>query len=191
MTISTITISAVNYISYASLVEANEYLAVDPVRAVTWAALSDDEKGAKLVAATRRLNLLMWLAAKTGTDTAQPDKWPRTGMVYDDGSAVSTSEVPQAVEDATILLAGTIAIDAEASESGTSGSNVKKVSAGTADVTFFRATSGVPLEDESAYALIKEWLENTASLTSSVYSGDDGCETFDDIDQWGLSRGYP
>ena len=66
MTISTITIETVDYVSYASVAEADAYLNVDPVRESTWEALDTDGKGKKLVAATRRLDLLSWQGEKTG-----------------------------------------------------------------------------------------------------------------------------
>lgn len=192
MTLSTITISAVDYVSYASVAEADPYLAIDAVRAAVWAALTTDEKGAKLVAATRRLNLLSYGGEKTSGDT-QDDKFPRTGLTYASGGAVSTTEVPQGVEDATILLAGSIAIEPEAGDAGTSGTNVKSVKAGSTAVDFFRLQTGVPLQDTTAYSLIKEFLSASgiSSDTGALVSGNGDESSFDDIDEWGLTNGFP
>jgi len=193
MTITTITIGAVDYVANASVAEADAYLAVDATRAETWVALTADQKGAKLVQGTRRMNLLAWKGEKTGGDT-QVDAWPRTGVTYASGNSVSTTEVPQGVEDATILLAGSIALDAEVGDSGSSGTNVKRVKAGSAEVEFFRQQTGVPLQDETAYNLVKQFLAASGVAASAVgpyASGTDAESSFADIDQWGRYRGFP
>lgn len=193
MSLTTITISGVDYVSNASVAEADAYLAVDAVREPTWTTLTVDQKGARLVQGTRRLNLLAWGGDKTGGDT-QVDAFPRTGLTYASGNSVSTTEVPQGVEDATILLAGSIAVDAEVGGSGSSGTNVKRVKAGSAEVEFFRQTTGVPLQDETAYNLVKEFLAASgiaSGLVGPYASGTDAQSSFSDIDQWGRSRGFP
>lgn len=192
MTISTITIATVDYTAYASVAEADPYLAVDPVRGAIWGALAVDVKGAHLVAATRRLDLLDWQGEKTG-GASQENKWPRTGVSYPDGTAVSTVEVPQEVENATILLAGSIAISAAVANAGSSGTNVKSVKAGSAAVAFFRQQDGKPLQDETAFKLVQIFLEASAfsSALGPLATGTDGESTFEDIDQWGRTRGFP
>jgi hypothetical protein len=193
VTISTITIGGVDYTAYASVAEADPYLAVDPVRATAWAALTTDQKGANLVAATRRLDLLAWEGEKAG-GASQAEAFPRTGLTYADGTAAPDDEVPQAVEDACILLAGSIAITAATSGAGSSGTNIKSVKAGSAAVEFFRQQDGVPLQDETAYALVREFLDGFSSVgsgTGNYATGTDGESTFSDIDQWGRDRGFP
>lgn len=192
MTITTIVIDSINYTSYASLVQADAYLAVDPVRKATWEALTDDQKGQNLVAATRRLDLLTWQGTKTG-GSSQANKWPRTGLSFPDGTAVSTTEVPQEVEDSTILLAGSVAITAAAADSGTSSKGIKTLKAGSVNLTFFNARGVKPLQDETAYQLVLLFLE-TAVAGGDVgpqASGTDGESSFDDLDEFGLSRGFP
>lgn len=193
MSITTISIDAVNYIAYASVAEADAYLNIDPTREASWEALSTDVKGKYLVAATRRLDLLSWQGTKTGGEGTQEEAWPRTGVEYSDGTAVSTTEVPIELENATILLAGAISLDTSNSNFGTSGTNVKEAKAGSASVEFFRPSDGNPLQEETAYQLIKQFLE-AASISSdlgALASGTDGTSTFDDIDNWGLSDGFP
>ena len=90
MTISTITLSTNDYVAYASVAQADIRLAVDATRATTWAAKTTDEKGALLVQATNRMDLLAWGGTKTGGDVAQPNKFPQTGLTYASGTAVST-----------------------------------------------------------------------------------------------------
>ena len=73
MTLTTITINTIDYVTYASLAEVNAYLNVEPVRSEAWNALTDDDatRGPFIIAGTRRLNLLSWAGEKTG-GAAQP-----------------------------------------------------------------------------------------------------------------------
>lgn len=192
MSISTITINAVNYTAYASVAEADAYLAVDPSRSAGWAALTDDQKGANLVAATRRLDLLKFSGEKVGGQ-AQQNQWPRTGATCD-GEAVDTgSDVPTDVENATILMAGSITLDATNADAGTSGSNIKSVGAGSARVEFFRPTiPGAALQDETVYNLLRCWLSGSAAAASlfGLASGTDGTSEFCDVNSPALNDGY-
>lgn len=192
MSITIITINAVNYTSYASVAEADDRLAVDPIRGTAWAALSPDQKGANLVAATFRLDLLRWKGEKTGGEGTQENAWPRTGVTYKDGTPVSTTEVPIEVENATILLAGSIALDASVSGSGTSGSNIQRVRAGSASVTFFRPTiPGGVIQDETVLDLIRCFLEGGISAAvGALASGTDAESSFCD-ENFGLKDPFP
>ncbi|KFH18424.1 hypothetical protein ELZ19_06740 [Brucella abortus] len=192
MAITTITIGGNDYVAYASVAEADAYLAVDPVHGPTWAALATDAKGSNLVAATRRLDLLNWAGSKASGDD-QEEQWPRTGVTYRSGGSVPDDEVPLGVERATIILAAAIAADPELSGAGTSGSNAKRVKAGTAEVEFFRQQTGVPLQDETAYNLVREFLQ-AASMSAAVgpmASGTDGESSFADGNKYGRLAGYP
>lgn len=192
MTITVLTIGSDAYTSYASEAEADIYLAADPVRKAAWEALAaGDPREILLVAGTRRLDFLSWKGEKTG-GAAQVNAWPRTGVQYPDGTAVSTSEVPQEIEDATILLAGTINITPTVSQAGSSGSNRKRLKAGPAEIEFFRPTAGKPLQDESAFDLINIFLEaeTTSASLGPLATGTDGESEFCDQDKYGRTRGF-
>ncbi len=190
MTITTLTINSIAYTSYASLAQADARLAVDPVRGTAWTALTDPQKEANLVAATNRLDLLPWVGSKTGAEDTQANAWPRTGVTYKDGTSVSTSEVPQQVEDATILVAGDITLNASAADAGSSGSNTKRVKAGSAEVEFFRPTiPGAQLQNEGAFKLIQCFLSSSSGLFG-VATGTDGTSSFCDVDAPGLTEGF-
>lgn len=192
MSLDTVDIGGNAYVVYAIVTEADIYLAADPVRKAAWEALAtEDEKDVLLVAGTRRLDLLTWQGEKTG-GAAQANAWPRTGVSYPDGTAVSTSEVPQEVEDATILLAGTINITPTVAESGSSGSNRKRLKAGSAEIEFFRAEAGRPLQDESAFDLIKIFLEafSGSAALGPLASGTDGVSEFCEKETHGLVEGF-
>ena len=194
MSITTITINTVDYISYASIVEANQRLAVDPTRSTAWAALSDDQKAIQLVAATNRLDLFDYSGEKVSA--TQANQWPRTGATCN-GTPVTETDVPLDLENATILLAGTIATTPDTANAGTAGSNIESVRAGTVAVSFFRPTiPGPALQDETAFALIR-CLFAGAGATSTNFglaSGSSGTNTqsaFIDRNAPGLTEGWP
>ena len=191
MTLSTITIETVDYIAYASVTEADDYLNTDIQREAAWELLSDDDKGKHLVAATRRLDLELWKGAKTGGEGVQTEKWPRTGVEYADGTAVSTAEVPQELEDAAIILAGSIALDSENAESGTGGSNLRRAKAGSAEVEFFRPTiPGNVLQDPTVMDLVRQFLAG-GGVTAGLASGCDEETAFADSNPFGYVQGLP
>lgn len=190
MTITTIVIGGNNYTAYASVAEADAYLAVDPTRSAAWALLSDDQKGANLVAATRRLDLLDFSGEKvSGTQETQ---WPRNNATCN-GDPVPSDGVPLELQNATALKAGSITIDATQANAGTSGSNIARVQAGSAEVEFFRPTiPGAALQDETVFQLINCLLAGAGSGAGfGCASGTDGTSIFGDADFPGLSEGYP
>jgi hypothetical protein len=194
MSLSTVTINTINYVVYATVAEADARLAVDPTRAAAWTALTDDKKAANLVAATRRMDLLSYTGEKAGGVT-QENEWPRTGATCD-GEAVTSTDVPIELENATILTAGSITLSPSNANSGNSGSNIKRVAAGSANVEFFQPTLGVALQDETAHELVRCLLAATAGAAAlsgqaSGVTGDLSESSFTDVDFPGLDDGYP
>ena len=185
MSLTTITISTVAYQSYASATEADAVLAVDPVRSTTWAAATDDEKGEYLVAATRRLDLLLWIGEPAATD--QANEWPRTGITYR-GEAVSG--IPAPLERATALLAGTIASNSTAADKSTQSAAsraISEVTAGPATIRFSSSggsTKSLPLADETAFELVKQWLGGGLINYAAFVSGLGGCPGDDDYGRY-------
>lgn len=189
MTISTITIGENVYMSYASLEEADAYLAVDPIRSVSWIALPDEKKNANLVAATRRMDLLNYNGELAEEDQAL--KWPRKNATRC-GVPVSETELPIEIQNATILLAGSIELDGSVADSGGSGSNIRRVEAGSAGVEFFRPTiPGLALQDETAFRLVSCFLDGSdgSGAGYGFASGTDGKSIFGDPDYPGFERG--
>ena len=188
MTLTTVTVAGIDYQSYASLAEANAILAVDPVRATAWAPLLDPARFGFLVAATHRLDLLPWEGSKTG-GAAQATAFPRKDLAYRDGTAVTG--VPAALARACALLAGSIAIRPAQADEGNSSSALAEVKAGSAVIKFFRrreTVKGNPLQDETAYALVRQWLSSGVAL-AGLASGSDIKSSFTDANQYGVYRG--
>lgn len=119
---ATITINAVDYSSFASVAEADAYLAADVSRYAAWAALDADQKGRALVTASRYLAALDWVDGVPSYDTP-----------------------PSVLVEATSLFAADIAAKPALGNDASTGSNVKRVKGGEAEVEFFRPTAGAAL----------------------------------------------
>ena len=188
MSLTAITIDGVNYQAYASVAEADPYLAADPIRGAAWAAQQDDQKGIYLVASTRRLDLLRWAGQPTAA--SQATEFPRTGLTFR-GESIPDDEIPAALENATILLAGTIASTPRAAGKATTRS-IRKVRAGPAEIEFSRgAAQSAPLiADETAFELIRQWLAGgLAAGTGPFVSGACPSEPSAD-DNYKRTRGF-
>ena len=87
-------------------------------------------------------------------------------MTYADGTAVAQGELPIAVQDACILIAGSAATDPSHTTPANTGGNIKMVSAGTAEVEFFtpnNQTIQPVVQDAHALELIKQFLKTTTT----------------------------
>jgi hypothetical protein len=188
--ITTITILGVDYISYASVAEADAVLLIDLVRRASWDALTNSDKEIYLIAATKKINTLQFVAQKT--DVAQANEWPRTGVVTSYGLQVADNEVPTEVQDATILLAGTLITTPESTQQDDS--NRRRVRAGSAEVEYFKPIKPVNtiayLDKDAFHLLNKAGLlqYSSGSEVGACASGTDTASYFED--SYGISRGY-
>ena len=189
--LTSITVAGTQYQSYVSVAEADVFLAVEPNRRATWEALSTDDKGRTLIASTRRIDAFEFKGMKADPD--QSTKWPRQQGPLDDlpTDGISTgTTIPDAVEEATALLAGTIAIDPSAAgvqHPGTDQQYLKQVQAGSARVEYYprnRTSSGsstIPtttaeaaqLADEEAQLLLSPFIL-TAQTSRSGFTEEAG-----------------
>lgn len=201
MSLTTITIDGNDFISYASVAEADVALSVDPTRKAAWDLITDEAKGVNLVAATQRLDSLPWRGSKAG-GASQANAFPRTGLTYEDGSAVADDIAPYNLEYATILLAGSITSDITHSSQGTPlPAGIRRVKAGSAEVEFATGLVARPvggtqslLQDQDALALVQQWLISKpgAAVSSSGAQafGTDGESFFSNREPYGRTEGY-
>lgn len=140
----TITIDAVNYESYLSVSDADDFLNADLGLNAIWAAASTDDKGRALVSATRWIDQQTWQGEKVSD--AQALDWPRTGVTVE-GNEVSSASVPQDILDGCATLAALLIQSSTIATSSSTGSNIKRVLAGSAEVEFFRPTTGSRFPD--------------------------------------------
>ena len=178
MSLTTIPINGVDYPSYATAEEADAYLAIDLNRADAWMALDEAGKGQRLAAATRRLDGLRWIGRRASE--TQATAWPRLGM-----TPTPSASIPPELEQATILLAGDLAVDLSGEGQGR---EVQSERVGPMAVTYFYRRAAPRLEARSALALVRRWLE-ASSIASPVATGTDAQSEFVPRDRYGLEEG--
>lgn len=160
-----IVLNAFSYPSYATVAEADSYLAADVQRADDWAGTPPERKARALISATRLLGLQNWTAGAPPSTEGTID--PRVVM-------------------AAILLAADVAGN-PALASGVENSNVKRVKAGSAEVEFFAPVKGgglPPALKEVLGPLLGGSGAPKAHRAASygVASGSDFCSRFDNSD---------
>jgi hypothetical protein len=144
-TVTTVTISAINYSVYAlvsdPVTEATNYFngQLSP-SATAWAAATADNRARALVTAARWLDrAVAWSGTKTSA--SQPLAWPRDNATCN-GTNLGTNIVPDSIVYAQFELAGLILVDPTIAVGPGTGSNIKRVKAGSAEVEFFTGTLG-------------------------------------------------
>jgi hypothetical protein len=91
--------------SYCTLAFADDYLSVKPAATIAdWEALTDDEKEAFLMWATRLMDQrVRWRGTLADPDSAL--QWPRNGVYDRNGNLIPNDEVPLQVQQATVEIA--------------------------------------------------------------------------------------
>lgn len=190
--VSTLTVDSNTYVDRA---EADAYLA-DSIRAGAWAFLPATTKDQALLTATRIFERVKWKGTKT--DEAQDLMWPRTGVTDKYGIARDEDVVPQEVKDAECELAFELSQNAALESSGGTGSNTKRLKAGSAEVEYFRATGGVngsgsPRFSPIVMELIGQFMAGAegSGISGSFSSGTDVESSFGTSPTFGLNQGFP
>lgn len=179
--------------SYATVAEADTYLA-DSIRAgLNWTSVSPDDKKRALLTATRLLDNQQWKGSKT--DAANTLEWPRTGVTDADGAAVDENTVPSGVVCGTIELAYELSQDPTLETSKNTGSNDKKYVAGSVEIEFFRpggveGTDGITRFPNIVMECIREYLQGFGTSGSPIANGTNDVSHFDDCDTYELDEPY-
>ena len=176
--------------SYGSLADANIYFE-NSVSHLLWAAFTSTQKDQGLVTATRIFEKQSW----SGTKTSDPQDldFPRTGLTDCAGESVSSDESLTIIQEAQYEYS--LALLTNPSLLNTrdaTGTNIKKVEAGSAKVTFFRPQVGT-LYPLSVTELISCFFlgSGVGSITGSFASGTSSSSSFTNQDQnYGLNKGF-
>ena len=172
-----VTIGAIVYDIYGTEADAEEYFAAS-LEASAWNDATVLQKQQALVTGTRWIDRLDWQGAKTSD--AQPLEFPRTGI---DGLADTWEP-----EEANYELALALLVDSSLDKTATTGSNTKRVKAGSAEVEFFKPTDGLSFPT-IVQQLIGQYLASSAGLSVGLASGTDEESAFCSTDNK-LTRGY-
>jgi hypothetical protein len=195
--ISTITIGSEDYSVYAltadPLADADDYLAAKI--GSTWSTATDLQKQQALISAARFMDrAVIWSGDKTVA--SQPREWPKDGAVdgCNGGEAVPDGTTPDAIALGEFELADALFLDATIQASTGTGSNVKKVKAGSAEVVFFTGTSGTSDETRlptQVNDLVSCFIEGSEVAGGSFGTDDDDADPGYCQDDFDLSQGYP
>lgn len=195
----TITIGARTYSVYTTgtdaLADANDYM-VGRFGTTAWDAANNNDKKKALVSAVRFIDrAVIWSGVQTDLVTPQPLQWPRDSA-FCGSESVPDGTTPDPFATATYEMALILLVDSTVQSGTGTGSNVKKVKAGSAEVEFFTGTAGTSEETRLPTVvndLIGCFIGDDLSF-GSLSSGtdpDDNKSTFDCDDQYNRTRGYP
>ena len=155
-----------------------------------WTAATADNKKRSLVMAANWIDRAMVFSGEKTVST-QARAWPRDGATCN-GEAITDGTTPSEVAYAEFVLAGILLQDATAADSAGTGSNIKSVGAGSAQVSFFSPTVGGPTDVRlpvPAWDYLKCLVGSTSSLGAALANGTDVCSDFT-ADDWERSGGF-
>ena len=191
---TTITITAIVYDVYGitsdPVQDATDYLAAK--LGSTWATATTLQQQQAIITATRMLDrAVTWDGTKTVSTQAL--QWPRDGVTNQcTTSAVTDGTVPDDIAYAMFLLANQLFVDSTIADGSGTGSNVKRVKAGSAEVEFFSPTIETSSDlrlPRAVNDLAKCFIASTGTFGGSFGTTTDDAETYcrDDDDR---SQGY-
>ena len=175
--------------SYGSRAEADAYFA-DSLRAAQWDAIVNATKDQGLIEATRVFERQTWAGEKEVP--SQDLAFGRTGLTDKEGVSLTPAETLEVAKEAQFEYALVLITDSSAlSTRDATGSNIKKLEAGSAKVTYFKRTKGTrfPL---TVTDLIGDWFggDSTTNLGGSVSGNCDSSSFTEPDDNYGLNRGF-
>lgn len=156
MALFTVVISGTTVEVYGGLTACKDRLKTSSTpEAIAFTALtSDDEKGKRLIDATRFLDRMAWQGSKTSPAVGGTVlKWPRANVTIDeDGETVEVDDqtVPEDIVNAVFELAGALTLDPALGSKIDQSNNIASLGAGSAQISYFAPTS---VQDGSATTL--------------------------------------
>jgi hypothetical protein len=175
--------------SYGTRAEADAYFN-DSLRKATWAAVASATKDQGLIEATRVFERQAWAGEKEVP--SQDLAFGRTGLTDKDGVALTPAETLEVAKEAQFEYA--LFLITDPTQLGTreaTGSNIKKLEAGSAKVTYFTRVNGTrfPL---TVTDLIGDWFGgNSGSNIGGSVSGNCDSSSFTTPDEdYGKTKGY-
>jgi hypothetical protein len=172
--VSTLVVGTNTYVTNA---EADTYLE-DSITGGPWAFLDEETQDRSLISAFRILAKQPWAGSKTDPD--QLADFPRTGIECN-GETVDSALVPEDIKSAQIELALLLGQDPTLANSSNTGSNTKRLQAGSASVEYFNSTDGSGGTQASRFPpQIQELLNcylGSGSSASAAEAFGTGCES--------------
>ena len=174
--------------SYGSRAEADTYFN-DSLRKAEWSALTTSTKDQGLIEATRVFERQTWAGEKESP--SQDLAFGRTGLTGKEGEVLTPAETLEIAKEAQFEYAIFLIADIDQlDQRDATGTNIKKVEAGSAKVTYFKSSNG------SRFPLIVQDLIGSffggdkSSGASGIVSGNADCSSFTNTEKNGLVRGF-
>lgn len=177
--------------SYGNRSEADDYFD-DSINFATWDAYTNAQKDQGLVEATRVLERQQWGGEKEVP--SQDLHFPATGLIDCSGNAVTAAESLEIMQEAQYEYALALLGNSDLlTTRDATGTNIKKLEAGSAKITYFRPETGsrFPLSVTELVSCFFLGASSTGSLSGSYASGTDDSSSFTDLSStYGLSKGF-
>lgn len=199
-TVEDVDISGVLYKAWAHLTtgtdapvnDADDYLAAKI--GSTWSTFTTLKKQQCIVTAARMLSTAV-IYSGTVTVAGQPLAWPRDNATNScTGVAVTSGTTPDDIAFAQYELAQILGDDPSVAASSGTGSNVKRVKAGSAEVEFFTQTIG-SAEETRLPTVVNDlagcFVDGTATLGGSYGTGTTQSDPGYCKDEYDRTEGYP
>lgn len=148
--------------SYVTADEADDYLS-DRLYSTAWTDATTAQRESALVMASRALDGQHYRGAITSDSQAMA--WPRDCVYDQEGRAIDSAVVPQAVKDAQCEVALALLAEdpAEARDP-----NTARVKAGSVEMSFYRSHTSQTALRGSALALVKPFLLDPGSASARL-----------------------
>jgi hypothetical protein len=146
-----------------------------------WETTDDEVKTRAKLTAFRMIERQDYLGSKVGTE-----KWPRTGLIDEEGIAVPSGSVPQFVKNAQFELELELILNPSVQTKSDTRDNIKQLKAGSTSLTKFQPQSG-PRFPTIINEYLGRYLEGGLNLIMPTAGGIDeetGLSTYE------LNRGY-
>lgn len=170
----TVLIGSQPYDSYASVDEADAYLAASLHAGTDWSGASDTTKAQALATATRILDRQRWVDAYADADLA---------------TAQALRVVVINIVDACIEMALALVQGSDLQTEATTAQKLASIKAGSVALTYFRGAEGRPQRFPQIVAeLLRDYLAGADLAVSPQATGVDGTSSTDD--DFGHTRGF-
>ena len=180
---------------YQDIAAADAYM-VNSVRgAAKWKVLSDAKKAQCLITATRIFDRQPWQGEKTDQVTPQDLEWPRVNVYDRKGNLVDSATVPDGIKFGSIEFAYDLSQDENLEVSGSTGSNIDSIKAGSVEIEFSKSGAGADGEAATRFSpqvqeYIGQYLESAYGVSTGDAYGTDGEGSFDDDESYPLVGGF-
>lgn len=171
--------------TYQLQASANTILG-DNIATQAWATKPSATKDAALITAFHMLEVQRWQGAKTG-GSGQTAQHPRSGLTNCNGDEIDENTIAPDIIRAQALLAFELVTNPKLAGSPNTGSNIRRLQAGSASIEYFERTDDDDFPTSRFPASVQELIScyiEGQSLGGVESFGTDGDSIFDPCDDY-------